>query len=121
MFAETQAASVALGFKPRSVWLQGTFYPCCYVSQTSKMDNILEAMKMTKALNLGQSLCHHDGRIEGAKRGDYWVLQGRREARDRETQRRQSSNPGREEGRASRCEVEGARLEGFLRKKEMPH
>lgn len=45
MFAEGQAASVALGLKPRSVLLQSAFYQRCHVSQTGKMDNILEAIK----------------------------------------------------------------------------
>lgn len=45
MFAQDQAASVVLGFKPRSVYLQGAFYRPCCVSQISKMDNILEALK----------------------------------------------------------------------------
>lgn len=45
MFVQDQAASVVPGFKPNSGLLQSAFYRLCHVSQTSKMDNVLEAVK----------------------------------------------------------------------------
>lgn len=59
--------------------------------------------------------------LKGPSEGIIGCFEGEERLETGRLRGRQSSNPGWEEGRASRCEVEGARLEGFLRKKEMPH